>query len=132
MLELGMTFSFEQLLIDNEIAGMVKRVIQGIKVTDETLAVELIKEVGAGGDFLAQKHTREYMSAEQSKVELIDRRMRGTWEKRGSKDIRTVAGEKARDILENHKPLPLKPEVASALRSIIEETEKEVKALKNG
>ncbi|NIS68578.1 MAG: [trimethylamine--corrinoid protein] Co-methyltransferase, partial [Proteobacteria bacterium] len=41
MLELGVTFSFGQLMIDNEIAGMVKRVVQGIRVADDTLAVEL-------------------------------------------------------------------------------------------
>lgn len=128
MLELGMTWSYEQLILDNEFAGMVKRVIQGIQVTDETLAVELIKKVGAGGDFLAQKHTRAYMSAEQSKVELIDRRMRGTWEKRGARDIVELAGEKARYILENHKCMPLEPGVASEIRAIIEEREEEAKA----
>ena len=83
MLELGVTFSYAQLVIDNEIAGMCKRVVQGVKVTDDTLAVELIKKVGAGKDFLAQKHTRAYMGPEQSKVNLIDRRMRGAWMKRG-------------------------------------------------
>lgn len=126
MLELGMTFSFEQLLIDNEMAAMVKRVVEGIKVTDETLAVELIKKVGTGQDFLAQKHTREYMKAEQSKVKLIDRRMRGAWQKRGGKDVVETAREEAQSILKNHKPVPLESEVAAKLRAIVTETEAEV------
>lgn len=123
MLELGVTFSFAQLVIDNEIASMVKRVVQGVKITDDLLAVELIKKVGAGKDFLAQKHTRQYMGSEQSKVKLIDRRMRGAWNKRGGKDLAEAASDQARHILETHKPAPLPQEVLSRLRSIVEEQE---------
>jgi trimethylamine--corrinoid protein Co-methyltransferase len=123
MLELGVTFSWTQLVIDNEIASMVKRVVQGVKITDDLLAVEVIKKVGAGKDFLAQKHTRQYMGSEQSKVKLIDRRMRGAWTKRGGKDLAEAAGEEARHILKNHKPAPLPKEVLSKLRSIVEEQE---------
>lgn len=125
MLELGVTFSFGQLMIDNEIAGMVKRVVQGIRVADDTLAVELIKEVGAGKDFLAKKHTRQYMGPEQSKVKLFDRRMRGAWQGRGGKDLAEAASEKAQDILKNYKPAPLPAKVVSTLRSIVEDAEAE-------
>jgi trimethylamine--corrinoid protein Co-methyltransferase len=125
MLELGVTFSFAQLVIDNEIAGMVKRVVQGVDVSDATMAVELIKEVGAGKDFLAKKHTRQYMGPEQSKVKLIDRRMRGAWEKRGGKDLAEAAAEKARHILDNHKPAPLPDDVLAKLRKIVEDAEAE-------
>lgn len=123
MLELGVTFSFAQLVMDNEIAAMVKRVVQGVRVSDDTLAVELIKKVGSGKDFLAQKHTRQYMGTEQSKVKLIDRRMRGAWQKRGGKDLAEAAGERAREILDTHKAPELPAEVLSKLRSIVEEAE---------
>lgn len=123
MLELGVTFSWAQLVIDNEIANMVKRVVQGITISDDLLGVELIKKVGAGKDFLAQKHTRAYMGTEQSKVKLIDRRMRGAWERRGGKDLGEAAADKAREILKNHKPAPLSDSVLSGLRSIVEEQE---------
>ncbi len=123
MLELGVTFSYAQLLIDNEIARMCKRVAMGVPINDETLAVELIKEVGAGKDFLAKKHTRQFMGQEQSKVKLIDRRMRGAWKKRGGKDMAEVAADEARHILETHKPTPLPKEVLAKLRSIVEEQE---------
>jgi trimethylamine--corrinoid protein Co-methyltransferase len=137
MLELGVTFSWTQLLIDNEIADMVKRVVQGVKISDDLLAVEIIKKVGAGKDFLAQKHTRQFMGSEQSKVKLIDRRMRGAWTKRGGKDLAEAAGEEARHILENHKPAPLPKDVLSKLKSIVEEREalereEAAKALENG
>lgn len=123
MLELGVTFSFVQLVMDNEIAAMVKRVVQGVNVSDDTLAVELIKKVGSGKDFLAQKHTRQYMGTEQSKVKLIDRRMRGAWQKRGGKDLAEAAGERAREILDTHKVPELPADVLSKLRSIVEEAE---------
>jgi trimethylamine--corrinoid protein Co-methyltransferase len=123
MLELGVTFSFAQLVIDNEIAQMCKRVAQGITINDEKLSVELIKKVGAGKDFLAQKHTRQHMAEEQSKVKLIDRRMRGTWQKRGGKDMAEAAADHARHILETHKPEPLSKEILAKLRSIVEEQE---------
>lgn len=123
MLELGVTFSYAQLLIDNEIARMCKRVAMGVPINDETLAVELIKEVGAGKDFLAKKHTRKFMGSEQSKVKLIDRRMRGAWQKRGGKDMAEAAADEARRILETHKPTPLPKEVLAKLRFIVEEQE---------
>jgi trimethylamine---corrinoid protein Co-methyltransferase len=123
MLELGVTFSFAQLVIDNEIARMCKRVVQGAPINDGTLAVEIIKKVGAGKDFLAQKHTRQYMGAEQSKVKLIDRRMRGAWQKRGGKDMAEAAADEARPILETHKPAPLPDDVLAKLRTIVEDQE---------
>lgn len=125
MLELGVTFSFAQLLIDDEIATMVKRAVQGIPVNDETLAVEVIKHVGAGKDFLGQRHTRDFMAKEQSKPKIIDRRMRGAWSSRGSKSMAERANEKAIEILENHKPASLPDDVLRKFKEIIERAEKE-------
>lgn len=123
MLELGVTFSFAQLLIDDEIATMVKRVVQGITVNDDTLAVETIKKVGAGKDFLGQRHTRDYMAKEQSKPSLMDRRMRGAWSSRGGKSLDERANEKALEILANHKPTPLPDDVLKKFKEIIARAE---------
>ncbi len=125
MLELGVTFSFAQLLIDDEIATMVKRVVQGIAVNDETMAVDIIKHVGAGKDFLGQRHTRDFMAKEQSKPKLIDRRMRGAWMNLGAKSMAERANEKAIEILENHKPEPLPDSVLRTFEDIIQRAEKE-------
>jgi len=114
-----MTFSFAQLLMDAEMAKMVKRAVAGIDVNDEMLAVEVIKTVGAGKDFLAQKHTRQYMAKEQSKPRNIDRRMRGAWQNRGGKDWAQRAEEEARTILQKHKPTPLPATVQNKLRDIV-------------
>lgn len=123
MLELGVTFSFAQLLIDDEIATMVKRVVQGIAVNDETLAVDTIKNVGSGKDFLGQRHTRDFMAKEQSKPKLIDRRMRGAWTNRGAKSMAERANDKAIEIIANHKPTPLPDDVLKKFKDIIARAE---------
>ena len=125
MLELGVTFSYAQLLIDDEIAAMCKRVVQGIPVNDETLAVDIIKRVGAGKDFLGQRHTRDFMAREQSKPKIIDRRMRGAWMKRGGKSMADRANEKALEILETHKPVPLPDDVLKEFKEIIQRAQQE-------
>ena len=126
MLEMGMAMSYEQLLIDAEIARMIRRVLQGIAINDETLAVEVIKAAGPAGTYLNQKHTMKFMRRESSQVKLIDRNMFEAWEKQGSKDIRERANGEARKILENHKPLPLPEAAAKEIRKIIEEAEFEL------
>lgn len=126
MLEMGITMSFAQLVMDNEIIAMTRRVLEGIPVNDETLAVDVIKSVGARGHFLAEEHTVKHMKSCQSQPELIDRRMRQFWQERGAKDYREACAEKARYILEHHKPDPVSEEAAKAMRSLIEEREDEL------
>ncbi len=125
MLELGITFSFEQFVMDNDIVKMVNKVVRGIDINDETLAVDVIKQVGAGGDFLMQEHTMKYMRTAQSSPKLMNRKMKYSWEETGSKDLTEVAREEAVSILKNHKPEPLSPDIASKLSSIIEAAEDE-------
>ncbi len=123
MLEMGMTFSFGQLVIDDEIAAMVKRVVSGVSVEDDVMGVDLIKKVGIGGDFLTQRHSLKYVLQEQSQPRILDRRMRGAWEKRGSKDLLQVANERARELLQTHKPLPLPDGVEEELKRIVASAE---------
>ena len=125
MLESGITFDYGQLVLDCEFARMIKHTIQGIPVNDETLAIDPIKEIGQGGDYLMHKHTFKHMRS-QSKPELIDRKMRGAWEKAGATTAYDRAMEKVRYILENHTPEPLSQEVLTKVRSIVLETEKEM------
>ena len=126
MLEMGMAMSYEQLLIDAEIVRMIRRIMQGIAVNDETLAVDVIKAVGPAGTYLSQKHTRRYMKSESSQTRLIDRRPYEAWEKTGAKDMFARANEEARKILETHKPIPLPEGAAREIRGIVEEAEEEL------
>jgi len=116
--------SFEQLVIDNEIAGRVKRVAKGFDVTDETLATHIINKVGPRGLFLAQRHTSEYLQREHYMPALGDRRSYETWVKDGARDIREMAKGKAKQILETHKPESLEKNVEKELTAIINEASK--------
>lgn len=125
MLESGVTFDFGQLVMDNDFARMIKYAVNGILVNDETLAVDAIKEVGIGKHFLDHDTTFKYMR-DQSQPESFDRSIREEWEQSGGSDIYQRASEKARDILENHKPEPLPDNVLATMRSIVEDAEAEM------
>ena len=123
MLESGQTWSHEQLLIDNDIVAMIKRAIQGIDVTDDVMAVDIVKQAHEIKDFLHQKHTIKYMR-EQSRPKLIDRRTRGAWQAKGGKDLTEAAREEARRIIKTHQPEPLSDDVKKTLREIVESARK--------
>ena len=129
MLESGITFDYGQLVLDAEFARMIKHTVKGIPVDDETLAVNVIKEIGPFGDFLCHKHTLERMRS-QSHPEIIDRSMREAWAKKGSKSVHQKAIEKVKHILETHKPDPLPGEIRDKIHKIVVETEKEIGILK--
>jgi len=122
---MGLTMSFGQLVMDNEFIAMTRKVLEGIPVNDETLAVDVIKSVGARGHFLAEEHTIKHMR-KLSQTKIMDRRMRQFWTEKGSKDLATTCDERAREILETHKPDPLPDHVHKKLLSIIKEREEEL------
>ncbi len=124
MVESGMTFDFGQLVMDNEFAKMIRHVVKGIRVNDDTLAVDATRSVGQFKDFLTHPSTFKHMK-EQSQPDIIDRKGRKKWEDAGSKDLYEVAIEKAKDILSNHVPLPLPDDVKAKLKAIVENAQKE-------
>jgi len=125
MIESGMTFDFGQLVMDNEFARMIKYAVGGIAVTDETLSVDVTREVGPFSDFLSHENTYKYMRS-QSRSKLIDRRVRQRWEDAGKTDLHQRALAEAVNILENHKPTPLPEGVPEKLRKIVETAEAEL------
>jgi trimethylamine--corrinoid protein Co-methyltransferase len=100
LMEFALTMSYEKLIIDNEILGMVMRAVKGIEVNDETLAFDVIKEAGPGGHFVSSRHTRTHMRREHYKPTLSNREFRETWEEHGSKDIFQRAREWVEEILD--------------------------------
>jgi len=125
MLEMGITFDLAQLVLDNEIAGMILYSLNGIVVNDETLSVDVIREMGIGKDYLAHASTYKHMKS-QSQAQIIDRRMREDWEAAGSTDAYKRAHERVIEILETYEPAPLPANVLNTIRSIVEEAEKEL------
>ena len=123
MLEMGMTFSFGQLVIDDEIAAMVKRVVCGVDFDDERMGVDLIKEIGIGGHFLDQRHVMDHLASEQIQATLIDRRVREDWQAGGARSLRWTANQKAAELLENHTVDPLPDKLVKELGRIIRRAE---------
>ena len=116
-------WSYAQMLMDCEIFSIIHKVMQGIIVDDETLALDVIRDVGPGGNFLNQKHTLKHMR-EIFLPQFMDRRPYNTWEEKHD-DGRDWALEKARKILTTHQPEPLDAMVSSELKRIIAAAEKE-------
>jgi len=108
MLENMNTVAAEQFVIDNEILGMAMRVVAGIEVNDETLALDVIDQVGPGGHFLLSDHTLRHIRSEfYYPSSVVDRQSWELWHAAGALDARQRARAIARDILAHHQPAPL-------------------------
>jgi len=115
-------WSFEQMIMDCEIYGIICKMMEGIVVDEETLALDIIRDVGPGGHFLTQKHTRKHMH-KLWLPKLMDRRPLAEWEEKGD-EARDWAREKARKILASHQPELLDPKLEVELKKIIQSIEK--------
>lgn len=120
---MGMTFSFGQLVIDDEIAAMVKRIVCGVGFDDELMGVDLIKEIGIGGHFLAERHVMDHLATEQIQANIIDRRVREDWQADGARSMQHTANLKAKQILETHTPEFLPDDMVKELKRIIAKAE---------
>lgn len=116
LLEFCTTAAYEQYVIDDEIVGMVMRALRGVEVTDETLALEVIKQIGPGGHYLTHRHTLKYMRTELFSPKVSDRELREKWESQGGLDARERAKRIARRLLEEHRPEGLPAEVDVEIR----------------
>ena len=104
LLEMCQTVAYEKYVVDNEIIGMAKRATRGIEVNEDTMAVDAIKRIGPGGEYLTDEHTYRHMRSEYFHPEVSDRKPRESWEEEGAASTRERAKEMARDILDNHDP----------------------------
>jgi trimethylamine---corrinoid protein Co-methyltransferase len=100
MFATGMTCSHEQLLMDEEMAGMCRRLAEGLEVNEATLAVDLIREIGPRGTgYLTAPHTLERLRSREYFVpRLAVRGPRALWEAEGSRDTYELARQKAREL----------------------------------
>ena len=123
LMEFALTMCYEKLVIDNEILGMVMRAVKGITVNDDTLALDLIKHVGPGGNFVTAKHTRQFMRGEHYQPLLSDRDRREEWEAGGGKVTWERAAQKVKELLANHSyrlPAAVRQQVLSEIAGIVD------------
>jgi trimethylamine--corrinoid protein Co-methyltransferase len=119
-LETKMSFSLEQLVIDDAVLSMVERYLRGITVEDETLAADLIKQVGPAGSFVAEDHTFEHHRDELLTCDLVDHMSRDARQAGGAPDLERRAAQEAERVLAEHRPAPLPAQVAAQLDEIVE------------
>lgn len=119
-LEFCLCASLEKYVVDNEILGMVMRAVRGIEVNADTIAFGLLQEIGAGGHFVACRHTRKFMRKEQYIPTLSDRTTREEWEKNGSLDTRERARLKVAEVLGRPEQPYLAGEARERIRNEIE------------
>lgn len=117
-LESGLTFSFAQLVLCDEIVGWLKAFDKGYEVNDETLALGVIAETGPDGDFLNTEHTLNHFR-ERWYPTLFERWNYDTWRKKGGKSCAERAAETVSRILAEHHPGPLPADVRDKLRGIV-------------
>lgn len=129
LLEGGLTWDYATMVMQNEMVRMIMHTVRGIPVNDEKMAMEVIREVGAGGEFISHTHTFQNFK-ELSKTELIDRHNRDGWAAAGSKDIVERSYEKSHEILENFKTPELPADIQRGLDEIIKEAEAETAEIK--
>ena len=121
LMEFALTVCYEKFVIDNDILGMVMRAVEGIKVDDDSLAFDLIKQVGPGGNFVTAKHTRRFMRSEHYQPSVSDRNSREEWEARGRQTTWERAAERVREIMDNHNynlPAAIRQQILSEITGI--------------
>ena len=117
----GLAASLEQVVVTDEFIAMNRRLLAGVEVDEETLAVEVIKAVGAAGDFVGQRHTRRHCRTDQWRPTILNRATRRNWEAGGSPDLREAARQKALHILATHSVPALPAELVAAAERLVAE-----------
>jgi len=115
-----MSLDFGQLVIDNEIALMLKRAARGYEAGEENLALDAIREAGPGGMFIDKEHTLARMKKTAFLPEIADRDPRQAWEEKGRLSAHDHAMLRVRDILTRDNPALFSPEVDARVRAAFE------------
>lgn len=124
-------FSFEQLVLDAELFGLVCKMMEGFSVTEEDLALPVIEEVGPGGHFLAHAHTLAHMR-EQWVPGTFGRESWEEWEAGGRLEPRDRARERVRAILAEYRPEPLDEDLDRELLAVLDARARELEGVHAG
>ena len=123
----GLTTSYQMLVAMDEVVGMVERIVRGVEVSPETLALDVIDRVGPGGEYVTEEHTFKHFR-ENWYPSLLDRSNYTTWASQGKQTLGDRAAARARHLLATHHCPPLAPEVAAQLKEIIARAERRATA----
>ena len=119
-MDMGMICSADMLVLGDEIVGMARRFIRGVEVNSETLARDVISQVGPGGHYLEEDHTYNHFRQQLWRPSLLTRHGREDWQEAGGKDLAQKIREKVLDILNTHQASPLPDDVLSTIARLRE------------
>jgi trimethylamine--corrinoid protein Co-methyltransferase len=120
ILETYMAASYEKFILDDEICGTCKRIKMGEKITGERLAVDLISEVGPGGEYLTHPHTFRNFRSEFYQPIIEERSNFNGWQKNGALSIEKRANLKWKEVLENYTEPELPADIERDLRKFVD------------
>ena len=124
----GLAFDYAKLIMDHECICHIRKMLEGVRVDSESMALDLIHAIGPGGTFLTHRHTLE-RARTQSIARLFDRNSREAWMKTAAgKDLKERAYEKALEILENHQSPALPDGAAETINGLLDEFEARLKS----
>ena len=118
-IESGMCTSLLSLVMCDEFIGQAKQIVRGIEVTNRTLAVDVIKNVGPGGNFMAEDHTAENFKKDWWFPTIYNRKRHDSWEADGKPTMADAALNKLRKIVDTHQVRPIEASVQSRLDDIL-------------
>jgi len=114
-----MTFSMHALLLCHELMGTARRIWKGVTVDDDTLAMDVTREVGPGGNFLGIEHTAVHCRKEISPTKYFVSKSFDNWVREGRKDLKDIIGDDLQRILKTHVPEPLSPSLIEKFNEIL-------------
>ncbi|HIC88833.1 MAG TPA: trimethylamine methyltransferase, partial [Anaerolineae bacterium] len=122
----ALTGSLHQLVMMDEAINMVRRILRGIEINEETLALDVIDHVGPGGHFLSEDHTLKFFRTEFWYPTLMDRQRRSDWEAMGRPSLGDRVQQRLNHILDTHEPVPLPPGVQEQIDAVLAAAEERV------
>jgi trimethylamine--corrinoid protein Co-methyltransferase len=110
--------SLDMLLMQHELIGFVERMMRGMRIDDETIALDVVKEVGVGGTFMDQAHTVRHFREELWFPRLLDRQFYDAWSQGGATTMADRCRQEKERILADHRPEPLPDDVEKEVRRV--------------
>jgi trimethylamine--corrinoid protein Co-methyltransferase len=122
----GLLNNVAAIVMSDEIISYVKRILRGFELTPEKVALDLVRQVGPGGQFLTAGHTKAHFREEIWQPKYLNRDSPESWAKRGATRYEEVVRKKALEILRTHQPEPLPAEALRQIEAIAQRAAQEL------
>jgi trimethylamine--corrinoid protein Co-methyltransferase len=118
-MDFGLSGSLAEVVLVAEFISRNRQLLKAIEVDDETLAVDVLKAVGPGGDYLGQRHTRKHLRESQWRAKILNRASYDRWAEGGALDATEKSRLRALELLATHEVAPLPEGLAARLDAVV-------------